>query len=62
LVPALDLEQDAFRLISNIMQSVPVFEVSRPRCFDRFETTIEAVEAEVDAILTETTKSKRFDL
>ena len=53
LVPALNLEQDAFKLISNILMSVPVFEISRPRCFDRFDETIEAFEREVSTLLSD---------
>ena len=50
LIPALDMERDAFQLIANILQKVPVFEITRPRSFECFDQTIEAIEQEVEAL------------
>ncbi|MDJ0978925.1 MAG: hypothetical protein QNI87_10350 [Erythrobacter sp.] len=49
LVPALGLEEAAFRMILNVLQTVPVFDLSRPRDFSCFDATLDAVVAQVAA-------------
>lgn len=50
LIPELGLEGEAFRMVTNILKTVPVFEITRPRDFDRFDETIAAITAQVDAL------------
>lgn len=53
LVPALGLEEAAFALVSTILQSVPVYDLARPRDFDRFADTANAFEEAVERLQAE---------
>jgi len=50
LVPALGLEEKVFELVSAILQQVPVFDLVRPRDYDRFDEAIDAILNEAEAL------------
>lgn len=52
LVPALNLEEKAFALVSAILTSVPVYEFVRPRDLSRLSETADALAAQIDALTT----------
>lgn len=50
LIDALGLESTAFRLLSNIAKTVPVFEIARPKDFSLFAEQVQTISDSIESI------------